>query len=551
MEATAVKKWDRTVDVVVVGSGGAALTAAIMAHDNGAKILLIERSNKIGGTTAMSGGGAWIPLNPHMQEIGVKDSREEALTYCKRLTAGRASDELVEAFVDNGHQMVSYLEKNTAVQFEAYNMPDYHAEFEGGKFARCIEAQMYEIKELGDWAGNLRTGMLPIPIGPKEVFEKKVMVRPLEALDLNVIMDRLSRGVLAGGPALIARLLKSCLDRGIDILLETRARELVQQDGRVAGLRAERDGGDLLVKAAAVVLACGGFEWNEALRKQFLTGPVFHHCSPPHSNEGDGLIMAMEMGADLGNMNEVWAYPGFAMPGEEYEGAPLSRWVIAERSLPHAIMVNRRGRRFVDESQNYNEVAKTLHHFDAHTYEFGNIPAWVIMDGQYRSKYPIQTVMTTDPDPDWLLKGETLAEVAQKAGIDAKALEATVARWNGFVQKGKDEDFERGETPYGIHWTGDDRAPHPNLGTVEKPPFYAMQVLPHSCGTKGGPRTNAKGQVINVRGAAIPGLYAAGNTAAFVSGPGYYGGGGTIGPGMTWGYLCGINAAKEAGSRKG
>src|SRR3990172_4473676 len=164
-------------------------------------------------------------------------------------------------------------------------------------------------------------------------------------MPMDVIMDRLNRGVLACGTALTGRLLKSCLDRGLEILLETRARELVQQDGRVAGLRAERDGGDLFVKAPAVVLACGGFEWNEALRKQYLTGPIFHSCSPPHSNEGDGLIMAMEMGADLGNMNEAWIYPGFAMPGEEYEGSPYSRWVLQERSLPHSIMVNRRGRR--------------------------------------------------------------------------------------------------------------------------------------------------------------------------------------------------------------
>src|SRR3990172_9434197 len=255
-------------------------------------------------------------------------------------------------------------------------------------------------------------------------------------MPMDVIMDRLNRGIVACGTALAGRRLKGCRDRGIEILRETRARELAQQDGRVAGLLAERDGGDLFVKAPAVVLACGGFEWNEALRSQYLTGPVFNHCSPPHLNEGDGLIMAMEMGADLANMNEAWGQPGTVMPGEEYEGAPLSRGIITERSLPHSIMVNRRGRRFVDESQNYNEVTKALHHFDAHTYEFGNIPCWVIVDAQYRNKYPLTTIMPGDPDPDWLLKDETLAGLAEKAGIDPEGIEATVTRWNGFVRQG-------------------------------------------------------------------------------------------------------------------
>ncbi len=550
MEATAVKTWDRTADVVVAGTGGAGLTAAILAHDNGAKVLVIERSDKVGGTTAVSGGGIWVPMNPHMKDYGVTDSREEALAYCKRITAGRAGDDLVETFVDTAHEMLDYMEKNTAARFSAYNMPDYHAEFEGGKFARCLEADPFETKELGDWAGKLRLGQLPIPLKISEVFEKSLGIRPQE-IPMELMMDRLNRGIMTMGTALAGRLLKSCLDRGIEILLETRAREIVRQDGGVVGVRAERDGGDLFVKAAAVILACGGFEWNEALRKQFLTGPIFNSCSPPHCNEGDGLTMAMEMGADLANMNEVWGQPGTEIPGEEYEGAPLSRGVITERALPHSIMVNRRGKRFVDEAQNYNEFTKALHQFDARTYEFGNVPCWLIVDGQYRSRYPLLMILPGNPDPDWLVKDESLAGLAQKAGIDADGLQATATRWNGFVQKGKDEEFSRGESPYSVHWTGDDQAPHPNMGTLEQPPFYAVTVLPHSFGTKGGPRTNTRGQVVNVRGAVIPGLYAAGNTSNVVSGPGYYGGGGTLGPGMTFGYLCGINAAKEALGRRG
>ena len=209
--------------------------------------------------------------------------------------------------------------------------------------------------------------------------------------------------------------------------------------------------------------------------------------------------------------------------------------------------MNRYGERFVNEGVNYNDLSKAFYHFDPHAYEFRNLPCWAIVDGQYRAKYPVLTVMPDDPDPEWLAKDGTLAGLAQRLGIDAAGLAATVARWNAMVQQGADADFGRGVSAY-ERWIGDAEAPHPNLGTIERPPFYALPIGAHSAGTKGGPRTNARGQVLDVRGRAIPGLYAAGNTMAGVSGPGYYGGGGTIGLAMTWGYLCGINAAEEAKS---
>jgi succinate dehydrogenase/fumarate reductase flavoprotein subunit len=255
--------------------------------------------------------------------------------------------------------------------------------------------------------------------------------------------------------------------------------------------------------------------------------------------------MAAEVGAALGNMSEAWVYPGACVPGEEHEGQPVSRWVIAERSLPHSILVNRRGERFVNEGVNYNDISKALYHFDPQTYEFRNLPCWAIMDAQYRAKYPILTVMPGDPDPDWLDKADTIAGLAERIGVDANGLSATVQRWNTIARDGVDCDFHRGESYY-ERWLGDQDAPHPNLGALEQPPFYALPIHAHSAGTKGGPRTNTDGQVLNVRGEAIPGLYAAGNTMAGTSGPGYYGGGGTIGLAMTWGYICGIHAAQQA-----
>ena len=548
MLATAVEKWDHDADVVVAGSGGAGLTAAILAHDQGARVVVLERSNKVGGTTAVSGGGVWIPLNHHMGEVGATDSREEALAYCKRLTAGRAPDDMVETFVDTGQLLVRYLEEHTPLEFKATHSPDYRTEEEGAKLAgRTLECEMFLKAELGEWEDKLRPSPLMfVPISIDEAL--RGLAKPQD-IPTKLVIERMKQGLVASGNALVGRLLKGCLDRGIEIVLEARAIELITDNGAVVGLRAEQDGGGLLVGAkGGVVLACGGFEWNDDLRAAYLPGPVAHHCSPPF-NEGDALTMATELGADLGNMTEAWVYPGAMIPGEEHEGQPVSRWVIAERTLPHSILVNRSGERFVNDGLNYHDISKAFDYLDPNTNELRNLPCWAIMDSQYRSNYPILTVMPGDPDPDWLLKDDTLAGLAESLGINSQGLAATVERWNGFVRDGKDADFRRGESAY-ERWLGDPDAPHPNLGTLEEPPFYALPIDAHSAGTKGGPRTNTRGEVLNVRGEVIRGLYAAGNAMAGVSGPGYYGGGGTIGLAMTWGYLCGINAAKAAKGKR-
>jgi succinate dehydrogenase/fumarate reductase flavoprotein subunit len=542
--APAINNWDQEVDVLAVGSGGSGLTAAILAHDHGPKALVIERSDKVGGTTAVSGGGLWIPMNHLMAENGIEDSREEALTYCKRLTAGRAADDMVETFVDTGHKLARYLEDSTDVEFEFSGTPDYRAEEAGAKpGGRTLDQKFFEKSQLGDWADRLRpTPLMFIPLKIDEML--KGMAKP-RSVPVDQIVDRMSKGMVGSGNALVGRLLKSCLDRGIEIKLEARARQLVVEDGRVIGLRVEADGRDQFIKAkGGVVLACAGFEWNEKMRSQFLQGPLAHHCSPPY-NEGDGLTMASEVGADLANMSEAWVYPGFCIPGEEHEGRPISRWVIGERTPPHTIMVNRRGRRVVNEGVNYNDTSQAFYYFVPNTFDYRNPPAWCILDSQYRAKYMLLTIMPGDPDPDWLVKADTLEELAEKQGIDPDGLEATVARWNSLVANGQDTDFGRGEGGY-ERWIGDPDSPHPNLGAIEKPPYYALPVDAHSAGTKGGPRTNTRGEVLNVRGDVVPGLYAAGNVMAGVSGPGYYGGGGTIGLGMTWGYISGINAAEEA-----
>jgi succinate dehydrogenase/fumarate reductase flavoprotein subunit len=541
--------WSNECDVLVVGSGGSGLVAAVLAADPGASVLVIERSRYVGGTTAVSGGGAWIPLNYHMASIGASDSRERALAYCNRLAEGRTPRELIETFVDTAHLMVKYLEDRTPVKFQPCTLPDYQSEVEGAAHGgRSIDPELFELKQLGDWAPKLRPSPLMfVPMSMEEAL--KGVARPQD-LPMGEIVQRMKGGLVSSGNALVARLLKGCLDRGITIRLETRARELIREHGRVVALRCESDGAELRVRArGGVVLACGGFEWNDALRDRFLDGPVTHHCSPAE-NEGDGLGMAQAVGADVGNMGEAWLYPGAVIPGEEHEGRPVSRWVIGERTLPHSIVVNRAGARFANEGENYNDFSKALHAHDASGGSFPNLPCWSILDSQYRATYPLLTVMPSDPDPEWLEKGETLESLAATVGIDASGLVATVSRFNAMAAQGRDDDFRRGESTY-EHWLGDPSAPHPNLGAIEKPPFYALPLHVASAGTKGGPRTNARGEVLSVSGDVIPGLYAAGNVMAGISGPGYFGGGGTIGLGMTWGYICGINAASAAKAASG
>ena len=546
-----LKRGERE-DVVVLGSGAAGLTAAILAHDRGAKVLVVERTDKVGGTTAVSGGGIWIPMNHHMHEVGVDDCREDALAYCKAIAMGKVDDDLIETFIDTGPQMLQYLEEHTPLEFSAMTATDYHAELPGGKLGgRSVEPKPFDTNTLGEWRAKLRPpSSSPFPVTRQEAFGKfDAFYRPW-TIPQDLVAERMGKGIVALGQAVAAGLLKAVLDRKIPILLQTRAKSLIVEGGKVVGVRVERDGGPMDIRArGAVVLATAGFEWNESLKAKFLGGPVTAANSPPF-NEGDGLIMAMEVGADLANMGEVWHFPSIMIPGEVYENRPLSRCIVAERSGPHIIWVNTQGRRFVNEAASYNSVGKVLFEIDTNRHVYRNLPAWAILDSQYRRQYVLGTTMPEDPDPAWLARAETLQQLATLVGIDPKGLEETVARWNGFVRHGKDLDYGKGDSAYD-RFQGDKQAPNANLGTIEKPPFYALRVHTGALGTKGGPRTNGKAQVMNVRGSPIPGLYAAGNVAASIAGPGYYGRGATLGLAMTWGYVAGICAADEAkGARR-
>ena len=538
------KKWNAESDVVVVGSGAAGMVAALAAADAGARVTLLEKSERVGGTTAVSGGVVWVPCNHHMEAAGIADSRAEALGYVQRLADGRSDETMIGAFLDAAPAMLRWVEEHTPLAFKPLaKYPDYPPELPGGKpGGRSLDPGLFDTNRLGAWKDKLRRspifGMTAMSV--TEATEWGVFSKPL-ALPYKLLAERYKQGLVCYGASLAGGLLAALLERGLEPRLATAARELIVEEGRVVGVRTD-DGG--IGARRGVILASGGFEWNPELCSRFLGGPLTHPNSPP-GNDGDGLKMAMAAGADLGNMTEAWWCPSLMVPGEEYEGRQLHRGDFAIRSLPHTLIVNRRGERFVNEAQNYNDLMKPFHAFDPRDYRRANLPAWLIIDQQFVEKYMLLTWLPGMKLPDWLPRSGSLEELAGKLGIDAAGLAATVKRFNGFAVEGADRDFGRGDSLYDRFYGDPEHRPHANLGTIEKPPFFALEVHPGAIGTKGGARVTRDAQVLRVEGEPMPGLYAAGNVMAGVTGAGYPGAGSTIAAAMTFGWLAGRHAARS------
>lgn len=532
-------------DVLVLGTGAAGLTAAVTAARNGASVAIFEKGDKVGGTSAWSGGQVWIPNNPHMAEHGIADSRENALTYIMSLSHDMIEPRLAEAFVDAGPQMVRDLESDTPVQFYAVpEFPDYHAEFPGGSVrgGRTLECPIYPFRELGAWEDRVTPSpYYPIPnITMSETPLGKPVPQPPSSAELTRRQERNERGC---GQALVGRLLRACLDRGIEPRTEWRASALEVEGGSVVGVTFDTPDGARTVRARnGVVLATGGFEWNEELRRAFLRGPMTHPVSI-RTNTGDGLKMAMKAGAAIGNMREAWWTPVADVPASQNEMERLM--IMGQRTLPHSIMVNGRGRRFTNEAANYNAFGSAFHEMDVARFQYANIPAWLIFDQDYIDSYGFGYPGTPGKAPDWLTSAPTLDALAATLDMPAETLAATVERWNGHVAEGRDPDFQRGEAAYDRWWGDPNRKGRRDatLGPIGRGPFYAIRVNPGALGTKGGPRVDPDARVLDMEGQPIPGLYAAGNVMSSPFGMTYGGPGGTLGPGMTFGWLAGRHAA--------
>jgi succinate dehydrogenase/fumarate reductase flavoprotein subunit len=533
------KQWNDITDVVVIGSGASGLCAALAASHEGAKVAVLERSDKFGGTSAVSGGVPWIPNNHHMHEVGSTDSRDEALTYLRSLSLGRMDSALIETYVDTAPKMLRFLETETLLRFRALKLPDYHPEFPGGKIGRSMAPALFPAGELGELRSALRPGpTFPIPMTMADMDDG------VNLLDPAIIGDRLAKGLVGTGNALIAGLLKAAMVRSISLNREVRVRRLIIDKGVVVGVEADRGGEKISVGARrGVIIASGGFEWNAELMRDLLRGPVDGPLSPPY-NEGDGMVMAAEAGAAMANTAEAWWMPMMQIPGESYEGREFNRLTAAERCSRGAIIVNSAGKRFVNEAHNYNDIGLAFHNFDPVTFSYPNLPAWVVVHQGYLDRYPFLTRLPGDPVPKWLEQAPTLSDLAQKIGISPQGLEETVVRFNAAASRGDDPDFQRGQSIYDQYF-GDPKfeGPYRTLGPLDEPPFYACRIRSGVLGTKGGPKTNERAEVQSVRGLRIEGLYAAGNASASMTGMSYPGAGATLGPAMTFGYIAGCAAA--------
>lgn len=528
--------WDETVDVVVLGTGGAGLTAALAAAAGGASVALYEKAATVGGTTAVSGGIAWIPAHDRAPGLTV----DAALDYLRAQSLGAMDDELVTTFVRTGPEMVDFVEARSDVRFEvATGFPDYKPELPGGRPSggRSLSPLPYDSSRLGDWQDRITA----FPADYSNVgFDAETRAR-LHA-------DFGSGDLCVAGTALIAGLLRGVLDAGITPQTGCRGVELMAgADHGIAGVRVERDGTSRRVRARrGAILANGGFEWDATLVEAFLRGPMRGAVSPPN-NTGDALRMAMAHGADLANMGEAWWVPIVRIPGDTIDGEQRSRSVRLERTRPRSIIVNRAGRRFVNEACDYNSMAGAFHYLEPRG-GYVNDPAWIVFDAEHLRRYGFLGTPPGGRVPDWFAQAPDLAGLAVQTGIDADGLAATVADWNRGVAADCDPEFGRGASAYDGYW-GDDQAATPagrTLGPLDTAPYYAVPLSVGSMGTKGGPRTDGDGRVLHVTGHPIPGLFAAGNAMAGVTGRAYGGAGGTIGPAMVFGFRAGRAAAENA-----
>ena len=551
---------NQAFDVIVVGSGAGALLAAIRASDEGLKALVVEKTALVGGTSAISGGGIWIPDNHDMPKAGLRDSVEVAFGYVKACAKGLASDDRVLAYVETARHMARYLAE-IGVPYRCIPLySDYYPHIQGAlPGGRTMDPIEFNAAKLGmDGLALLR------PTNPGQLILGRMNINAFQARTLLarekkakwMLMGIMARYFLdypwrrkskrdrrlTGGQALVGGLLTALRKRNITLALETPLESLITEGSRVTGVVVKQGGQLLRLQARkGVILGAGGFERNQAMRDEHLPKPTDQAwtATPPGANTGDAIRAGAAVGAQTHLMAHTWGVPTLEVPKEE-----KFRPLFVERSLPGCMVVNARGERFLNESGPYPEFQQAM--FANHAKTGGGIPAWIVFDATFRTNYPIGPLMPGSAVPDsrmrksWLntvyWKGETLEELAANIGVDAAGLKASAARMTEFARTGKDLEFDRGGNVFDRYYGDVNVSPNPNLAPIAKGPFYAMKLLPGDIGTKGGLLTDRDARVLDGAGNVIDGLYCIGNNSASVMGPAYPGAGSTLGPALTFGY---------------
>ncbi|MGC9667626.1 FAD-dependent oxidoreductase [Planosporangium sp. 12N6] len=567
--------------------------AALSAAVRGARVLVLESEPLLGGTSAISGGAVWVPNHQYSYKtLKTSDSPEAARTYI--LGQGRdqiLDPEVVDAFIDTAPKVARFVEERTYLSWIPVVWPDYTSDIPGASNYRSLFPGPFPPEVLGEAAALVRP--------PK----KSGMARnPLPLWVINGIQN-----VWMAGYAMVGAFLEGCLREGVVVRTEARATRLLTGKAGVTGVAVDSGGREQIVQASkGVILASGGFEGSGDFTAKHL-GASFPIQISPRGHYGDALRMAEEVGADLVAIDQAWWMPGIQVPGEEMEGTPISRLVQGERALPHTIMVNSSGKRFANEAVSYNDLGAVMRQADPTTGEMPNASVWMIFDEYYHQHYSFLSAPPGGSYPPNVVRADTLEELARKCGIDPEGLVGTVREFNPEATLGRDPWFNRGtstfERFFGDHnvflgtyspsaWAPSrahrarlaiakaigpiagrvmgriararnpermrkqlvpmltrmmrpclDNPPSGTLGPIDTPPYYAVKVEASAIGTIGGPRTDAKGRVLDPRGAVIPGLYAAGNVGGAATNGFYGGAGGTIILGVTFGYLAGQDAA--------
>ncbi len=548
----------RHCDIVVVGSGAAGLTTAITAAKAGLDVIIIEKSDVFGGTTALSGGVLWIPGNSCS---AVPDSREAVRTYLRHEAGALYDEAAVEAYLEHGPEMIEYIQRETEVRFLPTEYPDYHAEAPGGaRLGRSVVTAPYDARALGDEIRRLRKplaaitfmGMMFNSTNRELRHFFNVTKSPVSALFVMrkllrhfMVMARYGRAVdTTGGNALVARLAKTALDAGIPLLTSMKAERLLIEGGAIRGLIAESSGELIEFRARrGVVLACGGFA-NDPARQKIAYWHVAkggEHCAlAPADVSGDGITLAEQAGANFApHLPHPAAWmPASLIPGNGDGDKPFPH--IVDRYKPGVIAVSPEGVRFTNEANSYHDFCAAM------LRSCGEKPiAWLICDHRTIRKYGLGFAKPS-PVPlggylrsGYLKKAATPAALAVLIGVDPRALEATLEKYNRDARIGEDSEFKRGSAAFNRFLGDAEHLPNPNVAPVDRPPFYAIRLMMGDIGTFDGIETDANGRVLRPDGTPVEGLFAVGNDRKSMMGGNYPGAGITLGPAMTFGYLTG------------
>jgi 3-oxosteroid 1-dehydrogenase len=512
-------------DVAVVGSGAAGLVAACRAADGGRSVVVCEKAELLGGTSAVSGGVLWMP-DHHLMGPEFPDSPEAALAYLTAATGGRVPADRLRWYVATAGKAVRWLDEETRVALVALPRPDYHPEWPGAARGRGLDNLPFD--------GPRYTARVRPPTYFPTITMTERDATAATGVDAALVARRDAAGVRTMGGALVAALLASAEERGV----------VVRSGFAVDDLARTADGWTVSgpaggVTARAVVLASGGFEWNPRLQEAFLPGPVTPIGAPGAT--GDGLELGLAAGGAVASMRAVWGVPVLQDPAHVYDGRPSGRMANVELTLPGSIMVNAAGRRFANEAGNYHDLNKVFRTIDPATGEHAHVPAWMVVDSAYAARYAIGGVRGV---PAWATTADTPAELAVACGIDPSGLTATLEEFNRHAADGRDPAFGRGASAQDRH-LGDARQPHPCLAPLTEAPYHAIPIHPGTLGTCGGLVTDDDGRVLDRRGTPVAGLFAAGNVSATVFADAYPGGGATLGSAITRAYAVGSTLGKD------